>query len=589
MMRFIYCLFALAAGVASGSTLSAQDKLPDSLVTGAQVTASSEESNSNNFARHAIDGLLDTRWCASSGKPGEWIQIDFGQPQNLKSLRLHWEGEKTGYRYLVESSPDGTTWKPILDRSKENVVESRQTLAVDAPETRYLKITYLGSSTGGWGSLREIEASEQKLPELPKHPPASLNDVVAPPEFNVTLFGIPPTVNYPVCLTAATTGEVFVGVDEQGSVGKDPDGGKILRCLDTDGDGVADKINVFTKVDHPRGLIYDQGTLWVLHPPTLTVFHDDNLDGVADREETLITGISTQDVYSRGADHTTNGIQLGIDGWIYIAVGDYGVTEAKGKDGTTISQRGGGVIRIRPDGTEMEIYAWGLRNILDACIDPMMNIFTRDNTNDGGGWDVRLSQIYQTANYGYPSLYINFPDEIMPPLADYGGGSGCGGLFLDDARWPAPFNHALYTADWGRNYVYIHKLTPEGTSHQIDQKEFVKIPRPTDVDVDGSGRMYISSWKGGQFKYDGPDIGFVAQLVPKDFEPKPFPNLRELTTPQLIELLAAPDMKHRQHSQLELLRRGRASETSTALLDFIQNPQTPLIGKVAAIYTLKQL
>ena len=239
MMRFIYCLFALAAGVASGSTLSAQDKLPDSLVTGAQVTASSEESNSNNFARHAIDGLLDTRWCASSGKPGEWIQIDFGQPQNLKSLRLHWEGEKTGYRYLVESSPDGTTWKPILDRSKENVVESRQTLAVDAPETRYLKITYLGSSTGGWGSLREIEASEQKLPELPKHPPASLNDVVAPPEFNVTLFGIPPTVNYPVCLTAATTGEVFVGVDEQGSVGKDPDGGKILRCLDTDGDGLA--------------------------------------------------------------------------------------------------------------------------------------------------------------------------------------------------------------------------------------------------------------------------------------------------------------------------------------------------------------
>ena len=32
-------------------------------------------------------------------------------------------------------------------------------------------------------------------------------------------------------------------------------------------------------MDHPRGLIYDQGTLWVLHPPSLTVYHDDDLDG----------------------------------------------------------------------------------------------------------------------------------------------------------------------------------------------------------------------------------------------------------------------------------------------------------------------
>ena len=60
-----------------------------------------------------------------------------------------------------------------------------------------------------------------------------------------------------------------------------------------------------------------------------------------------------------------------------------------------------------------------LRNILDACIDPYMNIFTRDNTNDGGGWDIRFSHVIQTAEYGYPSWYKNFPEEIMPALADY--------------------------------------------------------------------------------------------------------------------------------------------------------------------------
>ena len=67
-------------------------------------------------------------------------------------------------------------------------------------------------------------------------------------------------------------------------------------------------------MDRPRGLIYDNGTLWVLHPPHLTVYHDDDRDGVADREKRLITGISTDYVAKRGADHTTNGIRMGIDG-----------------------------------------------------------------------------------------------------------------------------------------------------------------------------------------------------------------------------------------------------------------------------------
>jgi hypothetical protein len=42
-------------------------------------------------------------------------------------------------------------------------------------------------------------------------------------------------------------GEVFVGVDEQGSLGKEPGRGKIVRCIDTDGDGKADKFNDFAK------------------------------------------------------------------------------------------------------------------------------------------------------------------------------------------------------------------------------------------------------------------------------------------------------------------------------------------------------
>jgi putative heme-binding domain-containing protein len=304
----------------------------------------------------------------------------------------------------------------------------------------------------------------------------------------------------------------------------------------------------------------------------------------------LIEGISTEQVAKRGADHTTNGIRMGIDGWIYIAVGDFGFVNAKGADGTTLTKRGGGVVRVRPDGTEMEVYSWGQRNILDLALDPYLNGFTRDNTNDGGGWDVRLSHVMQSADYGYPSKFLNFTDEIMPPLADYGGGSGCGSLYLHDPRWWGPFGNALYTCDWGRSEVYRHELTPSGpTFTATAQHTFLKIPRPTDIDIDGSGRMYVSSWKGGQFNYAGPNIGFVAQVVPQDFLPKPFPDLAALGDAALVKELAHPSAVHRLHAQRELLRRGRGTERTRGLVALASDPSQPLYGRVAAAFTLKQL
>ena len=214
----------------------------------------------------------------------------------------------------------------------------------------------------------------------------------------------------------APGGEVFVAVDEQGSLGRNPGGGRVLRCLDDDGDGKADRVNVFAKMEHPRGLIAQDGKLWVLHPPFLSVFRDEDGDGVSDRQEILVSGLTTSLIDERGGDHTTNGIRMGIDGWIYIAVGDYGFHGVKGKDGTTLSQRGGGILRVRPDGTELEVFATGLRNPFAIAIDPYLNLFTRDNTNDGAGWDVRVSHLIQTADYGYSQRFANFTDEIMPAL-----------------------------------------------------------------------------------------------------------------------------------------------------------------------------
>ena len=110
----------------------------------------------------------------------------------------------------------------------------------------------------------------------------------------------------------------------------------------------------------------------------------------------------------RSADHATNNITLGPDGWIYIAVGDYGYLNATGKDGTRITRMGGALVRVRPDGTGLEFVTVGTRNIYDIGIDPFAHAFARDNTNDGRGWNTRFHWLAPGAHMGYPSLYLNF-------------------------------------------------------------------------------------------------------------------------------------------------------------------------------------
>jgi putative membrane-bound dehydrogenase-like protein len=428
---------------------------------------------------------------------------------------------------------------------------------------------------GGGQKTSPQSGKEQKL----------LAGVKAPPGFQVTLFAAPPDVAYPTCLAAAPGGAMFVGIDENASLDRKPGRGRVVRCLDTDGDGRADKFDVFTKVDSPRGLFHDGETLYVLHPPNLSAFRD--RDGVAGPPEVLVKGIGFGIEHPRGADHTTNGIQMGIDGWLYIAVGDFGF-KATGKDGKALQFHGGGVARVRPDGTELEIVTRGQRNIYDVAIDPLLNTFTRDNTNDGGGWDVRLSHIIAGGHYGYPSLFKNFANEIVQPLADYGGGAPTGSLFVAEPGLPKDFGNTLYTCDWGRNAVYRHPLEASGAGFKAKQQVFVSLPRPTDIEVDGQGQLYISSWRGGEYHYRGPDVGYVVRVIPSGHKPSVFPDLKKANSEELLRHLTSLSHVCRLQTQREMLRRG-VQPGQAEKLEKLAQADGQLEVRVAALFTLKQL
>ncbi|MGJ8655377.1 MAG: DUF7133 domain-containing protein [Akkermansiaceae bacterium] len=419
-----------------------------------------------------------------------------------------------------------------------------------------------------------------------------------PAELETQLFAGPKMTPCPAVIAASPYGDVFVGVDMQGSLGKKPNQGYVAKLLDTNNDGKADKRTVFAKMDNPRGILSIGDRLIVLHSTQkngkidtqqLSVYVDADNDGVADGPaKPLVTNIGNPKfIKSRGADHSTNNIRLGIDGWIYISIGDFGFVGAEGTDGTKLSMHGGGIVRVRPDGSEMETFIHGTRNVYDVAIDPFMNVVTRENTNDGVGWWTRFSHYIQNGEYGYPSLYTNFPEDILPALGEYGGGSGCGNMYFEEPGWPEKYNKTFMMTDWGRSHIYIHRVEKDGASFTNEPEDFIGCSQVTDMDVDASGRMYISAWDGAGYS-GNPNKGFVSIVTPKNWKYNKFPELTKLSATDLVNLLKTASSTARVYAQQEILRRNHMAylpHVEAIAADTTVSKE----GRVAAIFTYAQL
>ena len=412
--------------------------------------------------------------------------------------------------------------------------------------------------------------------------------VMALPEgYELTQWAEPFDIEYPTALTAAADGTVYVSVDQNASLGKNKNAGKVISCRDTNGDGRADQfVDFVPDVDSPRGGHFVKDTLFLIHPPFLSAFRDTTGDGVADEQKVLLENIGFGLRHPRGSDHTTNGCRMGIDGWIYIAVGDFGMEGTKGTDGKVVTLRGGGVARVRPDGTDLEIYSYHTRNICDVAISPRMDLFTRDNTNDGKGWNIRVHHLTNGSEHGYPRLYQNFADEAVKPMLDLGGGSGTGALYLAEPG----HEELVLTCDWTTGKIYNDVVSRKGADFTLKESEFLNIPRVVDIDVDGASNLYVCDWRDGRFKYagEGVKVGMVQKLVKKGLQVEAFPDLSQMGMKDLLVQLQSPSAVRRLETQREILAREE-SGTAADLIELIGSSASSVETQIAALFTLAQL
>jgi glucose/arabinose dehydrogenase len=225
------------------------------------------------------------------------------------------------------------------------------------------------------------------------------------------------------------------------------------------------------------------------------------------------------DLENLGAsNHNGGAIHFGVDGKLYIAVGENAVTS----NAQSLSNRLGKILRINPDGSiptdnpfynvttpaRRSIWALGLRNPYTFAVQPGTG---RIFINDVGAQDwEEINEGVPGANYGWPNCEGRCTPanpSYRDPLFQYGHGSnatnGCditGGTFYNPIafQYPGAYRGTYFFADACGGW--IRRLNPtNGAAFNFG----TSMPGPVDLKVSAEGRLfYLSRGDGSVWAID---------------------------------------------------------------------------------------
>lgn len=396
-----------------------------------------------------------------------------------------------------------------------------------------------------------------------------------PPNWKVELIAEVPQLIHPSAVCVAPDGRIFVGQDpmDMGNASDKPT--DYILCFHPNG-----KVTTFaTNLYAVFGLSYLDGKLYVHHCPKVTVFRDENGIG---RDPVDLFQTNPRPWQGGFNDHIPANLHFAMDGYFYLAAGDKGIYSAVGKDGSTAELQGGGIIRFRPDGTELEVYSSGTRNHLDVAINDEMEMFTYDNTDDGNGWWTRVTHMVDRGWYGYPHDYKPQRPYTLWMMKDYGGGSPTGAIAYNEDALPQEYHGNLFMSEWGKGELARFVVQRDGGTYKIVFREaFLKLHgaefRPVGVDVSADGMsLYVADWNYGGWKNKMRVGRFLKVTYTGNSHAAPKPSwylpaalgnsIAATSSNELVKGLAHPSERVRLAAQRALANRGAASEKKLAKL-----------------------
>ncbi|MGC6465115.1 MAG: PVC-type heme-binding CxxCH protein [Akkermansiaceae bacterium] len=385
---------------------------------------------------------------------------------------------------------------------------------------------------------------------------------------------------------------------------------RILLIEDTDQNGTADKISVYTEgfqdeiAGIAAGVLYHEGDVYTTIVPDVWKLRDTDNDGKADQRESIAYGFGPHLAY---AGHDMHGLTVGPDGRIYWTVGDKGVG-ATSKEGLHFKYPNhGALLRCDPDGSNFEVYARGLRNVQEIAFDQYGNIFGVDNDSDRPGEKERFVYIVQHMDAGWRSnwqyrgsdfnpwmdenLSVPYqkgqPAHIVPPIRLYNNGpAGMAfnpGTALSE-EWKDYFFHT--SAPNGQQWAF--QVEQDGATYKMINDMQIGNGVPiVGINFGPNGALYGVDWGGG---YPLNKKGAVWKWDTKEKHP-----LRKQTAAilkaspaiydnrDLVTHLNHPDQRVRLKAQFELVKRGAREELIQA------SKEGPQLSRIHTIWGICQL
>ncbi|NCY02894.1 MAG: glycosyl hydrolase, partial [Planctomycetia bacterium] len=401
-------------------------------------------------------------WVRSEGK-GRVFYTAWGHDQRTWSHPGFHNLVERGIRFVTGGDPAGA------GVYVDHPAMTRPPAGLAALEYQPAQVPFY--APGGTRKGDEQIATMQK----PLAPEESRKHAITPEGFRIELFASEPLLEgKPLAMCFDGDGAVYVAesVDYPNDLVEPPqedpaaavDGhDRIVKLTDTDGDGRADRREVFAeRLSIPTSMLAHDGGLIVAMAPNMVFLKDTDGDGRADVRTILFTGWGTGDTHAGPSNLT-----WGLDGWVYGMVGYSGF---KGTVGGEAHRFGAGFWRCRVDGTKLE--------------------YLRSTNNNS--WGVGFSEeglLFGSTANGNPSEHMPLANRVYErvrgwsattlggiagtpemELAPKAGGDGTVAIRQVDhhGRFTAAAGHRLYTARaYPREYWNRAAFVCEPTGHIV--------------------------------------------------------------------------------------------------------------------------
>lgn len=323
-----------------------------------------------------------------------------------------------------------------------------------------------------------------------------------PPGFSISAYTDQTPNAREMCLSSS--GTLFVGSMAAGNV---------YAARDNDGDGVAEQVVVAARgLRMPVGVAFRDGSLYVSEVSQIWRYAniEAHLGQAATR--TLVRGD-----FPTAEHHGWKFIAFGPDGLLYVPVGaPCNVCEQADK-------RFASIMRMQPDGKQLELFASGIRNTVGFDWDPRTKeLWFTDNGRDLLGDDIPPDELNHAPrsgmHFGFPYFHGNsIPDPDFAKghnAADYTQAAqalgphvaALGMRFYSGAMFPPEYRNQIFIAEhgsWNRSTPLGARVTlvrlkdGQATGYEVfaegwQRPDGSRWGRPADVLVLPDGSLLVS-------------------------------------------------------------------------------------------------